>query len=263
MCKISRKLFPKPQFVLNLYFALFYQVPDPVALFPLNSTFGAKEIKNRVAEGNATGVTLAPGPDGVLGGSHEFSGSPNSFIEFPNSEGGPLDIRYSITMLCWVYYSGQDGPLFNYRPNGGDWGVHLWAVNGQLFVRFTKRDYSFTPSLLHTALAGGWKFVGATYDRRTGDAKLWVDGFVVQTLNIGAGLDLATQDSIRMGAKNHDNRYFKGRIAQMQVYDKALTREQIQVIQQQTQFVGEYVSSTNKCPVEALAFRVPSWLLYT
>ena len=49
----------------------------------------------------------------------------------------------------------------------------------------------------------------------------------------------------------------------MQVYDKALTQEQMQVIQQQTQFVGEYVSSTKKCPGEALAFRVPSWLLYT
>ena len=215
-------------------------------MFPLNSTFGGKEIKNRVAEGHASGVTLAPGPDGVAGGSHEFSGSPNSFIEFPNSKGGPLDVRYSITMLCWVYHSGQDGPLFNYMPDGV-WGVHLWAIDGQLFVRFTKRDYSFTTSLLHTALAGGWKFVGATYDCSTGDAKLWVDGFVVQTLNIGAGLDLATQDSIRMGAKNGDSRYFKGRIAQMQVYDKALTQEQIQVIQQQTEAVGEYSSFRTDC----------------
>ena len=212
-------------------------------MFPLNSTFGTKEIKNRVAEGHASKVTLAPGPDAVAGGSHEFSGSPNSFIEFPNSIGGPLDIRYSITMLCWVYHNGQDGPIFNYRPSGA-WGVHLWAVAGQLFVRFTKRHYSFTAPLLHTTLAGGWKFVGATYNRSTGDAKLWVDGFVVQTLNIGAGLELATQDSIRMGAKNDDKRYFKGRIAQMQVYDKALTREQIQVIQQQNQFFREYASNT-------------------
>ena len=197
-------------------------------------------------------------PNGVAGGSYQFSGSPNNFIEFSNSEGGPLDVRYSMTMLCWVYYNGQDGPLFNYMPDGA-WGVHLWVFRGKLFVRFTKRDYSLTTHLLHTALAGGWKFVGATYDRSTGDAKLWVDGFVVQTLNIGAGLDLATQDSIRMGAKNYDGRYFKGRIAQMQVYDKALTREQIQVIQQQAEAVGEYVKK-EKCPVEASKFRGPSWL---
>ena len=211
-----------------------------MALFPLNSTFETREINNRVIAGVPSEVSLAPGPNGIAGGSYEFSGSPNSFIEFPNSEGGPLDVRYSLTMLCWVYYNGQDGPLFNYMPDRA-WGVHLWVFHGKLFVRFTKRDYSFTPHLLHTALAGGWKFVGATYDNSTGNAKLWVDGFVVKTLNIGAGLDLATQDSIRMGAKNYDGRYFKGRIAQMQVYDKDLTREQIQVIQQQTEAVGEYV----------------------
>ena len=232
---------------------MFYQVPEPVALFPLNSTFETREIKDRVAAGVPSRVTLALGPDGVDGGSYEFSGYRNSFIEFPNREGGPLDVRYSITMLCWVYHSGQGGPLFDYRPNGA-WGVRLWTLHGQLFFRFTKRDYSLTTRLLHTARAGGWKFVGATYDHSTGDAKLWVDGFVVQTLNIGAGLDLATQDSIRMGAKNYDGRYFKGRIAQMQIYDKALTQEQIQTVQQQTEAFGEYVTK-QKCPVEAFSFR--------
>ena len=152
-----------------------------------------------------------------------------------------MDVLHSMTMLCWVYHNGQDGPLFNYRT-GGPWGVHLWVVAGKLFVRFTIRDYSFTIALGHTALAGGWKFVGASYERATGNAKLWVNGAVVQTLNIGIGLDLATQDSIRMGAKIGDGRHFKGRIAQMQVYDKALNQEQIQAIQKKTHVVGEYLT---------------------
>ena len=140
-------------------------------------------------------------------------------------------MRYSMTMLCWVYYDGQDGPLFNYQK-GATWGVHLWVDSGQLFVRFTKRSgYSFTTYLIHTSLAGGWKFVGASYDRSSGEAKLWVNGAVVQTLNIGAGLELATQDSIRMGVKTGNGRYFKGRIAQMRIYNRALTQEQIQAIQ--------------------------------
>ena len=141
-------------------------------------------------------------------------------------------------MLCWLYHGGQDGPLFNYKTSGA-WGVHLWVSSGQLFVRFTRRDYSFTEGLLHTALAGGWKFVGASYDRGSGEAKRWVNGALVQTLNIGAGLDLATQDSIRMGVKAGDGRYFKGRIAEMQVYNVALTQEQIQAIQQRISVAGE------------------------
>ena len=64
----------------------------------------------------------------------------------------------------------------------------------------------------------------------------------------GIGLDLATNDSIRMGA--YDRAYFKGRIAHMQVYDKALTQELMQAIQQQTEVVSEYVTK-QKCPVEA------------
>ena len=118
-----------------------------------------------------------------------------------------------MTMLCWVYYNGQDGPLFQYSTSRR-WGVHLWVFSrGQLFVRFKRRDYSLTTYLSHTALAGVWKFVGVSYDRGTGEAKLWVNGAVVETLNIGAGLDLATQDPVIMGVRIWDRRYFKGRIA--------------------------------------------------
>ena len=140
-------------------------------------------------------------------------------------------MRYSMTILCWVYYDGKGGPLFNYEK-GSTWGVHFWVLNdGRLFVRFTRRDFSHINHLVHTSLVGGWKFVGASYDRCSGEAKLWVNGAVVQTLNIGAGLELATQDVIRMGVKTGDGRYFKGRIAQMRIYNRALTQEQIQAIQ--------------------------------
>ena len=213
------------------------EVPYPVALFPLNAEYGTKEINNRVAQGVPTWVSLAPGPDGAADGSYEFSGTSNSYIEFPKSAGGPLQVRYSMTMLCRVYYNGQDGPLFNYRTSGS-WGVHLWVVNGHLFARFTRRDYSHTTALSRTALAGGWKFVGVSYDRGTGEAQLWINGAVVQTLNIGAGLDLATQDPIRMGVKIGDGRYFKGRIAQMQVYNYALSQEQIKATQGRKFLVG-------------------------
>ena len=139
-----------------------------------------------------------------------------------------------MTILCWVYHQGQDGPLFNYKASEPDWGVHLWVVDGQLYVRFTRRDYTFTTYLLNTRLTGGWKFVGASFDRSSGEAKLWVNGEVVQTRNIGARLDLATQDKIRMGVKDGDGRYFKGRIAQMQVYNEALSQQQIKTLQQRT-----------------------------
>ena len=205
-------------------------------MYPLDGAHGTKEINNRVGAGVASGVHTAPGPDGKPDCSHKFSGTVNSYIEFPN--GGGLDVKNSMTMLCWLYPEGQDGPLFNYGKRGS-LGVHLWVWDGQLFVRFTKRDYLWTQRLVHTRLKpeDGWKFVGASYYQANGHAKLWVDGKAVQTVDIGANLQLATQDSVRMGVMidGAHARYFKGKIAQMQVYNVALTQEQIELIKDRTQ----------------------------
>ena len=198
-------------------------------MFPLNAEYQTSDIKNRTAPGIPSWVTLAPGPYGKEDGSYEFFGNANSFIEFPNSPRGALDVQYSMTILCWVYYDekgGLDGPIFNYNT-GGKYGVHLWVVNGLFFARFNDRDFSELPELSHTSLAGGWKFVGASYDNETGDIKLWVDGVLKQTLNIGAQRQLGTQGSVRMGVREKDPRYFKGRISQLQIYNEALSQQQI------------------------------------
>ena len=207
-------------------------------MFPLNATYGTKEVNNQSSPGVPRGVSLAPGPDGKANGSYEFSETSNGSIEFPNSDGGALDVQRSMTMLCWLYHGGQDGPLFDYGSSG-KWGVCLWVVSAKLFARFVKRDYSITNALSHTTLAGGWKFVGASYNHTSGEAKLWVDGAVVQSLNIGAGHELATQGNISTGVRTDVWGNFKGRIARMQVYKTALTQEQIRAIKNETQVVGE------------------------
>ena len=200
----------------------------------MNGSYGTREIYNRVSEGIANGVYLAPGPKGHHNGSYKFSGTSNSYIEFPNSAGGVLDVRYSLTLLCWVYYDGQDGPLINYNTGvSGRWGVYMWAFLGQLHAQFIRRDYGFYFQYMYSGvyLAGGWKFVGVSYNNVSGEEKLWLDGVVVDTYNIGAGRELATQDSIRTGSRVNDGRDFRGRITQMRFYNVALTQEQIQEIQ--------------------------------
>ena len=71
-----------------------------------------------------------------------------------------------------------------------------------------------------------WNQVGASYDNNTGVAQLWHDGKMVKSRNIGQ-IDLATQYPIRVGSRDGDDRYFQGKIACIQVYDKALTEQQI------------------------------------
>ena len=207
-------------------FLLAVSVPDPIVIYPLNSKYATREIKNRQHQGVPVGVHLAAGLDGKPGGSYQFYGKANSYIEFPNN--GGLDARHSITMLCWVYPQSTAGPLFNYKANG--WGIHMWIVSpGKLFVRFVRRNYQSTPHLVTSQrlVLNRWHYVGASYDGNTGIASLWLNGKRVVHQNIGAALALATQDNVRMGAREGDGRYFKGRITAMQVYNVALTTEQI------------------------------------
>lgn len=60
----------------------------------------------------------------------------------------------------------------------------------------------------------------------TGVAQLWHDGKMVESRNIGQ-IELRTQFPIRLGADSRDKRQFKGKISCVQIYDRALTAEQI------------------------------------
>ena len=200
-----------------------------VAFYPLNRNYSAREIENRQTQGTTVGASLAPGSNGKAAGSYQFTGQANSYIQFPN--GGGLDAKRSITMLCWLYPQNTDGPIFDYKTSGS-WGVHMWVVSGKLFARFTKRNYQFTQGLItsNSLVLNQWQYVGASYDHNTGVASLWLDGQQVVQTNIGAGLTLGTQDDVRMGAKGGDGRYFRGRIAAMQIYDVALSEEQVNAV---------------------------------
>ena len=214
---------------IKSYFFFLLLVPQPVILFPLNAEYQTRDIKNRTAPGIPSGVSLAPGPNGEKDGSYEFFGNTNSFIEFPNSPGGALDVRYSMTILCWVYYDengGPHGPIFSYNT-GGRYGVQISVHDRLFFTRFKDRAFSSLPPLHHTSLASGWKFVGASYDSETGEIKLWADGALKQTRSVRAGVELGTQGSVRMGVRKNGKWCFKGKISQLQIYNEALSQEQI------------------------------------
>ena len=74
-----------------------------------------------------------------------------------------------------------------------------------------------------------WSYVGSTCDYDTVIVRLWVDGRQTAQPSIGR-VHLSTQDEVRMGAQDGDIRRFRGRIAAMQLYNVALTAEQINVL---------------------------------
>lgn len=201
-------------------------VQDPVALYPFNTAYTTKDMMGKQPDGIPSNVQLAVGPDGNSGGSYQFLGTSNSYIELPNN--GGLDTQYSLTILMWIYLEElHDGPLFNYRP-ASPFGVHVWiAAGGKLFFRLANRQDAVYDFMVSQPLnSGQWIYVGASYDYNTGVARMWIDGTEVAQSNYGV-FTLSTSSNVRIGVKSDESRYFKGRIAKVQVYNVALNLEQV------------------------------------
>ncbi|XP_068708485.1 uncharacterized protein [Montipora foliosa] len=208
--------------------------PDPVAWFPLNTSYRTKEINNRVPQGNPLNVVLAPRPDGRADGSYEFLGQNNSYINFMNSPGGSLNVNFSMTVLCWLNYK-KDGPVFNYAASAKKYGVLLYVIHEKIFARFRKSNYKETKGLISSTPTprDTWTFVGASYNHLSGDTKLFADGHQIASENIGTGFELGTQDNARLGVRLGDGKFFRGKISQLKVYNVALSPEQMEVSKNQ------------------------------
>ena len=205
---------------------LFLAVPEPVAFYPLNASYEAAEKENRPPNGILGDVAITSGPYNEPGGAYMFYGTVISYIEFTN---GDLDTRFSITLMCWVAPGGQDGPIFSYGVSGHT--VSIWILDGKFFNRIVKRSFQTLTTIITAEVlpAGKWVHVAASYDHNTGNNSLYINGHLRASQNIGTGYQIATAtQKVRMGVKYKWSSYFKGKIAEMKVYNFALNEAQIQ-----------------------------------
>ena len=79
-----------------------------------------------------------------------------------------------------------------------------------------------------TLPAGVWARVVATYDYDTGLNSIYINGHLNKSQSIDKGYEISTNaEEVRMGTREGDARYFKGKITEMKVYDVALNEAQI------------------------------------
>ncbi|XP_078602190.1 uncharacterized protein LOC144876595 isoform X2 [Branchiostoma floridae x Branchiostoma japonicum] len=222
---------------------------DPVGLWPLNAQYGASDITGNGNDGVATGTRLVPGPYGNVNGAFLFSGTANSYIDIPNN--GGLDVRSSYTILAHIYPTGEAGPIFNYVGNNNQWAVHLWQTGPQdLFMRTVGRDGHFSPAVGAAVLRqDAWNYVGGTYDSSTGVASLWINGERVGQKMIGVS-SVASQYPVRVAKRDGDGRIYAGRIACLQLYNFAMTADQI--VGARDRCADEYMRApSHPSPIEA------------
>lgn len=203
-------------------------IPDARACYPLNRFFETGEMNNKQPPGFPGEVSLTTGPNADEGGSYQFHGNANSYIEFPNVQGG-LDISNSITWLFWLYLDNAvNAPVLQYGGKLPVWGAHIWTKPDGWFANFHQRDYTPTKSVIinQPLEINQWHHVGASYDSKTGTTSLWLNGERVAQQNIGV-ITIATQDNVSVGVMEGHTTFLTGRITAIQFYDGALTAEQI------------------------------------
>lgn len=193
-------------------------------------------------DGDATDV--AGGFTGTLVGGTTFAaGKVGNAFEFDGVDDGvdigthaALDVGpgAGFTLAAWIYPNGMGstgfdaGPIFEYFA-----GVRLWSIfsnqlggwfwsgnNGQLFT---------TAGLTSQA----WNHVALTYQRSTGEARLYVQG--TQGANLIVTSPFATNTSLHLGRRPLGSYplavgSLKGRIDDAQVYNRTLTASEIQTL---------------------------------
>ncbi|XP_035677116.1 uncharacterized protein LOC118416147 [Branchiostoma floridae] len=198
-----------------------------VGFWPLNAEHGASDVTGNGNDAVAIGTQLALGPYGNLDGAYLFSGTATSYLDIPNN--GELDVRYSFTILAHIYPTGQAGPIFSYVVENNGFGPHLWQTAAQqMFIRVVERDPTTAlPSVAENVLQqNAWNYVGGSYNSATGTATLWNNGEVVGEVHVGVA-EVETRYPVRVAVRDGDSRYFAGRIACVQLYNYAMTAEQV------------------------------------
>ena len=215
---------------LSSTFFLVTVVRNLVAVYPLDVSSGARDIsptKNR--PGKLSGVVVTYGPDGQPDTAFRFSGSPNSYLEFPNF--GRLDTRRSITCLAWVFNEGRRGPIFQYGPKGEGVGLSIVRQNQVKVLIVSRTKSKSIPVITRKKLfkPRTWTYVGFTYDYTTGIVAVYVNSKPVVRRIIDR-MELLTNKAARSGANKRGRGYFKGRLSCIQIYSRALTRTEIAAV---------------------------------
>ena len=196
-------------------------MPEPVVFYPLSARYKAAEKENRQPKGILGDVAITYGPYNEPGGAYMFRGTDTSYILFPND--GVLNTPFSITLMCWVQPEGRNGLLFSYGDPFGR-GFRISIVDGKFSNEIVKIFPQPLTSIVTAELlpAGKWVHVAASYDHNSGNNSLYINGHFSGSQNIGKTTVQMLEIRSFLGSS------FKGKIAEMKVYDVALNGVQIQ-----------------------------------
>ena len=149
-----------------------------------------------------------------------------------------------MTFLAWIYHEQAEGPIFYYDDPAENGIQFMLTDDGRFRARLRSSTFSYLKTLTTDFLEPKtWHFVGVSYNFVSGECILWINGSINAKKVIDWPSELATQQSVIMGARPEQAEKYKGRISCVQLYDRVLTEIEIDDAKHSCFTVGEFIFS--------------------
>ena len=146
-----------------------------------------------------------------------------------------LDITGGVTLAAWVSPEASDQAHASLIDKGHNeaYSVGMWGgisdPDTTLFFGYIADESENSPYLLPMG-TGVWSHIAITFDDTANRMRLYFNGSKVDSGNIGTSIGV-TDQPLRIGGSQPAG-FYKGRIDEVAVFDRALTHEEIEELYQ-------------------------------
>lgn len=200
------------------------------------NTIQGDTVKDQSLEGNDGIINgKAETVDGKFGEALEFDGT-DDFVEVPLVDSITFSTGDSLTVQVWVKTDDQppqnDGIVGNYRPATD--AVWLLSVSGDDAAARGKMGFSLrdkgranSAGIRSTDFLNDneWHVLAGVRDQKAKKIRFYVDGELIDEVDDNT-LDINSGQSIWVG--EHLNRFYKGLIDEVKVWNRPLTEKELE-----------------------------------
>ena len=203
-----------------------------ISYWKLDETIGSV-FADHLGTNNATSTNVPTPVAGRVGGAQQFNGT-STVITAPRIAAYDFATNTSFTYEAWIKHptSASSEEIIAERKSSGALAINLKVV-GLTKATFSVRNNTsqiFTVTGTKSLNDGNWHHIAGVRDGSTNQLRIYVDGVLEGTASAvyTAGFTSA-DEGISIGwRKSTNNKFFKGTIDEVAIYNSALAPSQIQ-----------------------------------